>query len=130
MDNAVAADDPRLPPTYDNFGQNLADICSIARRAGAPVVLSTITVNLGGCPPFASDIERTCGPTRSHAWESIYRAGVELEQDSSGLKRWPSTSRQPGWTTASLSFKFRMGTSLAALSRLREAPSVSSPPAI
>ncbi len=38
VDNAVAADDPRLPAVYDNFRQNLIDICDVARRAGAGVI--------------------------------------------------------------------------------------------
>ena len=121
LDNAVAADDPRLPPTYDNFGQNLRDICSIARRAGAPVVLSTITVNLGGCPPFASRHRADLRADALHAWESIYRAGVELEQDQQwpeALAKYESAARLDDRFAE---LQFRMGTSLAALGRLREA---------
>ena len=34
MGNQVAADDPRLAAVYDNFRQNLIDICAVARRPG------------------------------------------------------------------------------------------------
>lgn len=46
LDNPVAADDPCLPAVYENYWRNLADICGIARGAGAEVVLSTVAVNL------------------------------------------------------------------------------------
>jgi len=121
MDNAVAADDPRLLPTYDNFGRNLRDLLSIARRAGAPVILSTIAVNLRGCPPFASQHRADLRTDARHAWESTYRAGVELEQD----QQWPEALAE--YESAArlddrfAELQFRMGTSLAALGRLREA---------
>ena len=54
MGNQVAADDPRLSAVYDNFRQNLRDICAIGQRAGAGVILSTVAVNLKDCPPLAS----------------------------------------------------------------------------
>ena len=46
LNNPVAADDPCLPAVYENYWRNLADICGIARGAGAEVVLSTVAVNL------------------------------------------------------------------------------------
>jgi len=60
MGNQVAADDPRLPAVYDNYRQNLIDICGIARRAGAGVILSTVAVNLKDCPPFAWAHDMVC----------------------------------------------------------------------
>ena len=35
LHNQVSADDPRLPAVYDNYRQNLLDLCGIARQAGA-----------------------------------------------------------------------------------------------
>jgi tetratricopeptide (TPR) repeat protein len=80
MGNPVAADDPRLPAVYDNYRHNLIDICGIARRAGAGVILSTVAVNLRDCPPFASQHRSDLSPEDLAKWESIYRAGVELEK--------------------------------------------------
>jgi tetratricopeptide (TPR) repeat protein len=121
MEKAVAADDPRLLPTYDNFTQNLRDICSIARRAGAPVILSTVAVNLRDCPPFASRHRADLRPDELSAWESIYRAGVELEQHQQwpeALARYESAARLDDRFAE---LQFRMGACLAALGRLREA---------
>ena len=84
MDNPVAADDPRLPVVYDDFRQNLADICQIARRAGAGVVLSTVAVNLKDCPPFASQHRSDLSADDLTKWKALYQAGVELE----GKEKW------------------------------------------
>ena len=79
LGNQVAADDPRLAAVYDNFRQNLIDICGIARRAGAGVILSTVAVNLRDCPPFASQHRSDLSPEELAKWKSIYQAGIELE---------------------------------------------------
>jgi tetratricopeptide (TPR) repeat protein len=121
MDNAVAADDPRLSVTYNNFRRNLKDICGVARRAGAATLLSTVAVNLRDCPPFASRHRADLRTDQLHAWESIYRAGIELQDD----KRSPEALARYG-SAAQLDdrfaeLEFRMGDSLAALGRLVEA---------
>jgi tetratricopeptide (TPR) repeat protein len=121
MDKAVAAGDPRLAPAYDNFAQNLRDICRIARRAGAPVVLSTVAVNLRDCPPFASRHRAGLRPEELREWESVYRAGVELErhqQWAEALARYESAARLDDRFAE---LQFRMGTCLATLGRLQEA---------
>ena len=121
MDKAVPADDPRLASTYDNFRQNLRDICRIAHRAGAPVILSTVAVNLRGCPPFASRHRAGLGTDDLHAWESTYRAGLELEQGqhwAEALARYESAARLDDRFA---DLQFRMGDCLAALGRFQEA---------
>jgi tetratricopeptide (TPR) repeat protein len=50
----VAADDPRLETVYRHFEANVRDILRAAERSGAPIVLSTVGVNLLDCAPFAS----------------------------------------------------------------------------
>jgi tetratricopeptide (TPR) repeat protein len=120
-DKAVAADDPRLLPTYDNFSQNLRDICRIARRAGAPLILSTVAVNLEDCPPFASRHRADLRPDQLQAWESIYAVGVELEQHKQWLEalaRYESAARLDDRFAE---LQFRIGTCLRALGRPREA---------
>jgi tetratricopeptide (TPR) repeat protein len=81
--NPVAADDPRMPAVYDNFRRNLLDICHIARRERAPVVLSTVAVNLGDCPPFASLHRPGLSTEELAQWESMCKAGGELEAGNS-----------------------------------------------
>ncbi len=121
MDKAVAADDPRLLPTYDNFSQNLRDICRIARREGAPVILSTVAVNLRDCPPFASRHRSDLRPDQLQAWESMYRSGVELERNKQWLQALARYQAAARLDDRFAELQFRMGTCLAALGRLPEA---------
>ena len=79
IEHRVAADDPRLPTMYANFRENLADICRTARRAGAPVVLSTLAVNLRDCSPFASLHRPDLSPEDLAQWEPLFAAGAGLQ---------------------------------------------------
>lgn len=51
LNQQVRQNDPRMRRVYAHFERNLRD--SI-KTAGTPVILSTVAVNLEGCPPFAS----------------------------------------------------------------------------
>jgi tetratricopeptide (TPR) repeat protein len=121
LDNPVTADDPRLASVYDNYRQNLKDICRIARRARASVILSTIVVNLRDCPPFAS--KRRCDLTAEDLakWTSLYREGNAFEekrQPLEAMERYESAARiDDGFAE----LQFRMGRCLAALGRFKEA---------
>jgi tetratricopeptide (TPR) repeat protein len=90
LSNPVTADDPRLTVVYDNYRRNLVDICGIARRAGAPVILATVAVNLRDCPPFASLHRPGLAPEDLAKWESIYKAAGELEAGN----RWHEAIQQ------------------------------------
>jgi tetratricopeptide (TPR) repeat protein len=79
LNNPVTADDPRLAAVYESYRRNLSDICGIARRVGAGVVLSTVAVNLRDCPPFASRHRVGLAPGDLATWESLYQAGAGLE---------------------------------------------------
>jgi tetratricopeptide (TPR) repeat protein len=75
----IAADDPRRGAVYDNFRHNLADICKVARRAGAGTVLMTVAVNLKDCPPLGSLHRGELPELERERWESAYGAGVRAE---------------------------------------------------
>lgn len=49
----LEATDPRLAGVHARFAANLDRILAAARRAGVPVVLSTVAVNLRDCAPFS-----------------------------------------------------------------------------
>jgi Flp pilus assembly protein TadD len=66
--------DPRLAAVHESFRRNLADIVAFARRAGVPVVLSTVAVNLRSCAPFASE---PSAPDSGSA-EASFREGRHL----------------------------------------------------
>jgi tetratricopeptide (TPR) repeat protein len=121
LGNQVAADDPRLEAVYDNYRQNLIEICGIARRAGAGVILSTVAVNLRDCPPFASQHRSDLSPEELTEWTSIYQAGVDLEsrsQRGEALKKYEAAARIDDRFAE---LQFRVGRCLAAEGRPAEA---------
>ncbi len=121
LGNPVGADDPRLVAVYRNYKQNLKDICSAGRQAGAAVILSTVAVNIGDCPPFQSLHRSAMRDDELRKWETIYQAGVELEAKevwSEALKKYKAAVRLDGRFAE---LQFRMGRCLAAAGRHREA---------
>jgi len=54
LENPLAPDDPRRDGALRNFEANLRDILRAGLDSGAKVILNTVAVNLGDCPPFAS----------------------------------------------------------------------------
>jgi tetratricopeptide (TPR) repeat protein len=121
LGNQVAADDPRLETVYDNYRQNLTDICGIARDAGAGIILSTVAVNLKDCPPLASRHRSDLSAEALEKWHSQFEAGVALEAE----RRWAEAlARYEAAAEIDDRFAelpFRMGRCLAALGRSPEA---------
>jgi tetratricopeptide (TPR) repeat protein len=75
LENRIRLSDPRLETTYEHFEDNLEDICRAGRRAGVPVIVSTVGVNLKDSSPFAS-LHRTGLTARdSTEWERVYEEG-------------------------------------------------------
>jgi tetratricopeptide (TPR) repeat protein len=121
MDNQVSADDPRLATVYSNFRRNLVDICSIAKRAGAGTILSTVPVNLEDCPPFASQHRSDLSAEELAKWKSIYQTGIEKEanrQWAEAIKQYEAAARIDDHY-AELSY--RMGRCFAAEERFKDA---------
>jgi tetratricopeptide (TPR) repeat protein len=121
LENLVAADDPRLPAAYDGFRQNLIDICGIARRAKAGVVLSTVAVNLRDCPPFASQHRSDLSPEDLTKWNRLYEEGAKLEGKetwSEAVAKYEAAARIDDHFA---DLAFRMGRCFAALGRWKQA---------
>ncbi len=75
----VRADDPRLETVYRHFQKNLEDICHVAGRSGAKLILCTVGSSLRSCPPFGSLHSPKLTETQKKKWDSIYQQGVEHE---------------------------------------------------
>jgi tetratricopeptide (TPR) repeat protein len=119
--NRVTADDPRLKTVYANFRENLTDICSRARRAGAGVVLSTVAVNLKDCPPFASQHRSDLSPEESAKWDSLYRSGIALENKGERLEAIAKYEQAARIDDRFAELRYRLGRCLAGLGRYQEA---------
>ena len=63
LNSQVAPDDPRKETVYKSFEANLNDIIHAGLNSGAKIVLSTVSVNLRDCPPFASMTNSNLPPT-------------------------------------------------------------------
>ena len=85
MNNRLGYDDPARLRAYQNFRGNLEDILRAAHKAGVPVILSTVAVNLKDCAPFASQHSAGLDENQKSAWNEIYEQGVKLE--NAGLYR-------------------------------------------
>lgn len=79
LDQQVPAQDPRMPPVYDHFARNLADLIQAGRAAGARVAVSTVAVNLRDCAPFASAHRPGLGRADQTRWEALYAQGIHAE---------------------------------------------------
>ncbi len=85
-DNPLPHDDPARGKVYSNFRKNLEDILAAGRKAGVPVVLSTVGSNLRDCSPFASLHKADLDPTSMKQWTAAFEGGraVEKEGDVEG----------------------------------------------
>ena len=79
MNGRIGYDDPARLRAYANFRGNLEDILRTAQRAGVPVVLSTVAVNLKDCAPFASIHAPGLSTNQLSAWNEIFDEGITNE---------------------------------------------------
>jgi tetratricopeptide (TPR) repeat protein len=77
--NPITIEDPRLQTVNENLRQNIQDICDAGRKSGAAVILSTVSINLKDCPPFASKHRANIPETILKKWEALYKIGKSLE---------------------------------------------------
>jgi tetratricopeptide (TPR) repeat protein len=83
VNNRLGYDDPARLRTYDNFRRNLEAILRAANKAGVPVILSTVAVNLKDCAPFASVHSPGLDKEQMSLWNQIYQKGINLEKTGS-----------------------------------------------
>jgi tetratricopeptide (TPR) repeat protein len=117
----VATDDPRLPAVYDNYRQNLRDLCDVAKCAGASVILSTVAVNLEDCPPLASQHRSDLSAEELARWEALYQAGVDLEGKKKQLEAIAKYESAAQTDDRYAELQYRLGRCLAAAQRGAEA---------
>ncbi len=79
LDKQVRHDSPEMDYVYNHFETNLRDICSIAHRSGARVIVSTVGVNLKDSPPFASSHRSGLSDAEKQSWQTLYQEGIGHE---------------------------------------------------
>jgi tetratricopeptide (TPR) repeat protein len=78
LKNQVPPGDRKRERVYGNFEQNLRDILKAGQNCGANIILSTMSVNLRDCPPFAS-MANSNGPA-AQRFQDEYAAGLGYEK--------------------------------------------------
>jgi tetratricopeptide (TPR) repeat protein len=86
LDHQVPADATSLVSVYANFRRNLRDIITVAREAGARVLVSTVAVNLKDSAPFASLHRAGLAEGAVKTWDSLLHEGSELESSGDCAK--------------------------------------------
>jgi tetratricopeptide (TPR) repeat protein len=79
MNGRIGYDDPARLRAYANFKGNLEDILGVAHRAGVPIVLSTVAVNLKDCAPLASIHKPGLSTNQLSAWNELFEEGITNE---------------------------------------------------
>jgi tetratricopeptide (TPR) repeat protein len=80
LEKQIRADDDNLQTVYSHFRSNLEGIRKTAVSAGAKVIFSNVATNLRDNPPFASLHRPDLSGEALAQWQSLYDAGVRLEQ--------------------------------------------------
>ncbi len=113
--NQLPHDDPKRLRTYENFEGNLYDILDVGKKAGVPVVLSTVAVNLRDCSPFASLHAAGLDPAQLAEWERLYGEGVALEAGGSFQAAIDAYNQAAAIDADFAELHFRLGTCQLAL---------------
>jgi tetratricopeptide (TPR) repeat protein len=67
---------------YANFEDNLRDTITVARKAGAKVIIATVATNLQDCAPFASQHREGLKAEELRSWTALVQRGDSLEASS------------------------------------------------
>jgi tetratricopeptide (TPR) repeat protein len=102
-------DSPARLRAYANFRANLEDIVRAGRRAGVPVVLSTVAVNLKDCAPFASIHRAGLNDKELASWNTTFEQGVALERAGSYQAALSCYQKAANLDSHYAELQFRMG---------------------
>ena len=78
-EHQVRADSPARQRAYENFAGELESILDAGRKAGVPVILSTVASNLKDCAPFASLHKAGLTTDEQSKWESDCKGGIAAQ---------------------------------------------------
>lgn len=79
LQNQVPPADARRETVYQNFDHNLRDMVRAGQRSGAKIVLSTMSVNLRDCPPFASLANSNLPAADRSRFAALYADALRLQ---------------------------------------------------
>jgi tetratricopeptide (TPR) repeat protein len=109
MENQLRHDHPARLRACENFKGNLEDILRAGRRAGVPIILSTVAVNLKDCAPFASAHAVGLDENAEAVWKKTYEEAVALEAAGSYPGAISLYRKAAGIDSQYADLQFRMG---------------------
>lgn len=115
LDKQVPADSPLMKYVYGNFEQNLRDTISVARDAGAKVIVSTVATNLLDCAPFASMHREGLSPQDLAVWNELVQKGNDFESQGSHAEALKSYLAAAKIDSQYAELEFRIGRAYVAL---------------
>lgn len=115
MEHQVRFDDPARLRVYHSFEKNLDDMLRAGRKAGIPIVLSTVASNLKDCAPFASMHSTTFDDSRKTEFETALEDGLGLESRTGWAAAVRSYSNAAAIDPQFAEVQFRLGTSHLAM---------------
>ncbi len=119
--NRLGFEDPARLRGYANFKSNLEDALRTAHQAGAPVILSTVAVNLKDCAPFASIRAAGLDKNQEPEWNKFYGEGVDLATAGSYQEALAFYQQAAKIDPQFAELQFRMGRCELALTNLEQA---------
>ena len=122
LEHRVAADDPRMGRLYSHFRSNLTDICDVARKSGAQVILCTVGTNLKDSPPFASFTATisSVGPAERERLNQAASVAAEAHRFEEAVEQFLGAAKIDDRRADR---HFRLGLCLFGMDRFREARS-------
>jgi tetratricopeptide (TPR) repeat protein len=109
LEERVRGTDPRLRRMYDHLERNLSDICRQGAISGAPVIVSTVGVNLKDSPPFGSLHRSDLLEEELRQWEQAYQEGVRFEEEGNRAEAIGRYLRAEGIDPEYADLQFRLG---------------------
>lgn len=79
MKHSIPFGDPGLQEVYSHFRSNIEDICRVAEKSGAAVILTTVLTNDKDCPPFLSLHKDGLKDSVLSKWNELYMEAVRLD---------------------------------------------------
>jgi tetratricopeptide (TPR) repeat protein len=115
--NLLRHDDRGKRRAYINFEGNLNDILKSGKKAGVPVILSTVGSNLKDCSPFASLHREDLDTSSKSQWDRLFKEGMRLEKTGQYEAALTQYSQAAAIDSEYAELHFRMGTCQLALGR-------------
>jgi tetratricopeptide (TPR) repeat protein len=113
--NPLRHDDPGRLRAYENFKTNLDDILNVGKKAGVPVILSTVASNLRDSSPFISLHPAGLSPEQQAEWERLFKEASALEAAGSYQAALGAYAKAAAIDADFAELQFRIGTCQLAL---------------